>query len=376
MLLISVNISKLNMNVPKIDGSRFDRSLSIADNWPGLRHCEQHIMVQISFAECSGTEWTHRVSAYRELSLIQCGEFGETKSQLEGWSVERGTFIADAAEVGAFQILIKELPVIGGGLAWLNRGPLMTEPGHANDIFAALKRHYADERGYYLRIAPAASDEEFTAPAGFQAAGANGWASAILDLTPDADKLRSNLRRNWRSHLNKAGRSELAVSVGVDGAPFDTFLESYTIFMKQLGLNAGVAPAFFARLQGLLPPEDRMRAYVAELDGDVVAGVLIAGYGDTAEYIAAHSTDAGRKLGAGQLLLWNAIADAKEAGFARFDLSGMDAEQTPAGIYKFKDGVGAIPYRLAPEIEALGQSWGGLPAKAVRWRVRRARLSS
>jgi len=333
-------------------------------------------MIQISLVECSGSEWTARISGYAGLSLMQTGAFGDAKSGLEGWIVERGLLLRDDKTIGVFQILIKTLPVIGGGLAWLNRGPLLADTGDCSTALTTLKRHYTDERGFYLRVAPAVQATDMGPFDAYEATGSPGWASAVLDLTPDIDDLRAGLRRNWRSHLNKAGRSQLEVSAGVEGAPYESFLTGYAAFINDLGLNTSVTPALITRLQESLPTEQRMRAYVCSLDGDVVAGVLIAGYGDTAEYIAAHSTDAGRKLGGGQLLLWQAITDAKKAGFSHFDLGGMDPDQTPPGIYKFKEGIGATPYRLAPEIEALGNTWAGLTARAVRWRVRRARRGS
>ena len=48
----------------------------------------------------------------------------------------------------------------------------------------------------------------------------------------------------------------------------------------------------------------------------------------------------------------------------------MDPELTPKGIFEFKKGIGGIPYRLAPEIEANGK---GLRTRLVRWWVVRAR---
>ena len=75
-------------------------------------------------------------------------------------------------------------------------------------------------------------------------------------------------------------------------------------------------------------------------------------------------------VNAGQLLLWRAVAAMKEHGGRGFDLGGLDVDLTPPGIYRFKDGLGGVPYRLAPELEALG---GGLLGRLVRWRVRTAR---
>ena len=83
------------------------------------------------------------------------------------------------------------------------------------------------------------------------------------------------------------------------------------------------------------------------------------------------------EVNVGQLLLWQAVLTAKASGVTKFDVGGMDPELTPPGIFRFKQGIGAIPYGLAPEIEALPTGFlKALIARLVRWRVRRARLGS
>jgi lipid II:glycine glycyltransferase (peptidoglycan interpeptide bridge formation enzyme) len=113
-----------------------------------------------------------------------------------------------------------------------------------------------------------------------------------------------------------------------------------------------------------------METFIANLDGRPAGSVLMVRHGDTAEYLAGTVAAAGRAVNAGQLLLWRAVVAMQEQGARRFDLGGLDAHLTPPGIYRFKDGLGGLPYRLAPELEALG---GSLLGRLVRWRVRAAR---
>ena len=88
--------------------------------------------------------------------------------------------------------------------------------------------------------------------------------------------------------------------------------------------------------------------------------------------LAGNVWDEGRRLNAGQLLLWRAVCAMKEHGIRWFDVSGLDPDLTPPGIRTFKEGLSGVPYRLAPELEALG---GGPLGRLVRWRVRRARAA-
>jgi lipid II:glycine glycyltransferase (peptidoglycan interpeptide bridge formation enzyme) len=107
---------------------------------------------------------------------------------------------------------------------------------------------------------------------------------------------------------------------------------------------------------------------VARVGGEVVGGVLMARYAKGAEYLAGYGTEAGRRLGVGQLLLWRALVDVKRRGAEFLDLGGLDPERTPAGIRDFKEGLRGIPYRLAEEVDCLGIN----PlARLVRYKVGR-----
>ena len=120
-------------------------------------------------------------------------------------------------------------------------------------------------------------------------------------------------------------------------------------------------------LQRLLPETRKLRAFIAGAKEAPIAGVLISQQGDTAEYLAAFRNADGNRRNAGQLLLWRALCDAREAEMRWFDMGGLDPATTVPGILKFKEGVGAPPYRLTEELEAV-ESW---TARLVRWKVRR-----
>jgi hypothetical protein len=246
-------------------------------------------------------------------------------------------------------------------------------------MMTALGRHYAEERGLYLRLAPAraedgtesdAGDHDVGVGGGLAPAGVEGWASAVLDLSRPAPEIRLGLRQKWRNALNKAERSGLEVSSGRDEGLFAEFLDGYRRMIGERRLTTTVTPELLAALQSVLPAERRMETFLATQGGAPAGSVLIARTGDTAEYLAGTVAEAGRAVNAGQLLLWRAVMAMQEQGVRRFDLGGQDPRLTPPGIHRFKDGLGGVPYRLAPELEALG---GGLVGRLVRWRVRAAR---
>ena len=331
------------------------------------------VMVDVDVKDFSADEWNRLAGGLSGFSLMQCWEWGEAKARTGPWRVERGTLGHDGHAVGAFQALVRTSPGgLPGGLAWINRAPLWRTGGGAAPLSAmlgALRRHYAEERGLYLRLAPAQGESE-PEDGGLAPAGVEGWASAVLDLSQPAQDLRLGLHQKWRNALNKAERSGLEVRTGRDEGLFAEFLDGYRHMTRERGFPTSVTPELLAALQTVLPAERRMETFIATHGGATAGAVLIVRHGDTAEYLAGTVAEAGRVVNAGQLLLWRAVVAMQEQGVRRFDLGGLDARLTPPGIHRFKDGLGGVPYRLAPELEALG---GGLLGRLVRWRVRAAR---
>jgi hypothetical protein len=338
-------------------------------------------MSKIEIRDFSSSEWDALQSRFGDRSLVQDWAYGEAKTEDGGWRVERGVLHSGQEITSIFQALIRPIPVFSGGLVWINRAPLwQTDAGHRPEIYGELlcqlSSHYVSERGMYLRVAPSHVPGEGAAPDaspfGFLEAGISGWASTTLDLARGADDLRAGLNGKWRGHLNKAERKglELAFGTGVD--LFDGFLQSYRVFLGGRGFSTTVTPELLAGLQRHLPEDRKLMTFTAYSDSAPIASVLIARYGETAEYLAGTSTDAGRKSDAGQLLIWRALLEMQSLGYKKFDLGGADPELTAPGVLQFKTGMNGAAYRLAPEIEAVG---GGLIQRLVRWRVSKARAA-
>jgi lipid II:glycine glycyltransferase (peptidoglycan interpeptide bridge formation enzyme) len=106
-------------------------------------------------------------------------------------------------------------------------------------------------------------------------------------------------------------------------------------------------------------PGDILKLYVAEYNGKIIAANLVIFFGDTATYLHGATDNEYRNVMAPYLLQWQAIEDAKKAGFTRYDFGGIcsgptaldrndlqrsDRYNSWSGITKFKLG-------FAPETE-------------------------
>ena len=118
-----------------------------------------------------------------------------------------------------------------------------------------------------------------------------------------------------------------------------------------------------------------IRLYLAEHDGDLLAGIITLFRGREAVYLYGASSDKKRNLMSTYALQLNAMEDAKANGCLEYDLFGIPPSEDPshpmAGLYRFKTGFGGkiihrpgswdypsrpILYRLFRAAEALRQN--------------------
>ena len=327
----------------------------------------------------SQSEWTEIISSFDDVSLAQTWDYGEAKTQTSEWHAERIAVESNGLVVSAAQALVRTVPVVGGGLAWVYRAPLWRRATHQDpailmSAMARIREHWAGARGMYLRVAPPVTLDETRSQAvqapGYRPAQGPAWASGLIDLATPLKDLRSGLRKNWRSALANAERQELHVEVGCGGEFFAKFLSRYQAFLGERRYDTPITPTLLAAMEELLP-NDRKLLVVNALQQDApVASVLIARYGNTCEYLAGVFPDWARAANGGQIVLWRAICEAKAGGFRWFDVGGMHPTQTPRGILQFKAGMAPTTYHLIGDMEVPPK---GLRSRLIRWRVQRAR---
>jgi peptidoglycan pentaglycine glycine transferase (the first glycine) len=303
-------------------------------------------------------EWRREAARFDDVNMIQLWEYAEAKARTGRWTAERVVFEEDGAVVGMAQAVVRHLPVGRGGLVWVNRAPLHRAAGAPADalprMLDAMRQHWVAGRKMYLRVAPTVTTGAGGfAPRGFRPTGMPGWAAGTVDLRPDEDALRAGLRQKWRNCLNKAERMGAEVREGSDGPLLESFLAAYAGTLAQADYRKSTTPELLAEMNRLLPPGERFHVLQAAVDGEPVAWVLVLRYGRRAEYIGAVTTSAGRRVNAGQLLLWRSLLAMKQAGATEFDVGGYDPDQRDdSGPGRFKHGLRPVPYRYADEIEA------------------------
>jgi hypothetical protein len=321
-----------------------------------------------------GEHWNDLIDESPALSLFQTAEYGDAKALSGPWSVERVVVERGNRPIAVAQTMIRPLPIGRGGLAWINRGPLelahSDENGFLVEALESLRAYWVERRHMYLRVAPpvdwSAPSASALPPDGWAQMPDTGWRASRVDLSPPLDQLRLNLRQKWRNCLNKAERMGAEALIATDPDAFERFLRAYEDDLASRGIRKSVTPDLLRKLEQLLPDARKLTVIEVPLDGRPVGWALIARYGGVGEYLAGVTTAEGRRVNAGQLLLWKAVSFLKDSGCEQFDLGGMDENDKSSGPSRFKAGLRGTPYRLAPELEAHN---GGLAARLVRRRV-------
>ncbi len=318
-------------------------------------------MLHIETREVSQSEWRTIIHEFDDQSLLQQWEYAEVKSVLQGWKVVRHCFMEGTRVVGVAQASIKNIPFSRYGVVWINRGPLWRSKNAPGDplmlaeMLEALYRYWVLDRGMYLRVAPAVADmSEYRFAIegyGYRAINNSQWISARIDLRQDEEVLRMALDKKWRNSMAHAQKSGVRYTIGSDAKALQGLLNDYRALLKRKEFSS-VTPEFIEKFQELLPPEETMLVLSARLGDESLGSILIARYGDIAEYLIGAVGPQGRIVNAGQYLLWNAILEMKQRGIKKFDVGGAHPQQTPPGIYHFKQGMGGVPYQLVGEFDA------------------------
>jgi hypothetical protein len=185
-----------------------------------------------------------------------------------------------------------------------------------------------------------------------------GHSTVRLDLASEPDALRAAMHGKWRNRLAAAERSALKVErVGAKPAQYRWLLDHELAQRRRRGYIAlpdGFVEAWQAAVGGGgaragRPAADRGEPVLtlrADLGRDAAAGMMFLVHGEAATYQIGWVGEAGRELGAHNLLLWHAMLELRGCGVRTLDLGGVVTARG-AGLARFKLGTGGEVVTLA-----------------------------
>ncbi|MBI4061618.1 MAG: peptidoglycan bridge formation glycyltransferase FemA/FemB family protein [Elusimicrobia bacterium] len=310
--------------------------------------------------EIGRDEWNKFIQRIPQVNLMQSWEYGEAQAASRHIRAQRFVLSNEQGQPFALlQTLTFMLPLIGG-IARINRGPLLFEgPEYGKDTpeplmraaVAAVKTAARTYKWRILRFIPEFADNESTrsilVSAGLRKSRAPAWGSITLNLKRTPEELLSNMSHAWRKNLKAADRAGLELEEDTSRAGVDNLLLRYSKMQKTKDFQ-GISKNLIYGLSEQRGPRWDLRILSALKGGERIGGILFIGHGDTCTAIVNWSDEIARPLRPNNFIYWKAALLYRSLGYSWLDMGGLN-EATPEGIARFKREMGGQSYRLSGE---------------------------
>jgi len=320
---------------------------------------------------CSREGWLEITDRFCDTTYRHSSAYADRFAARQGAECEYAAVCKDSEIVGAATVRTKRVPVLGGGIAYITRGPL-TRRGVESDaenlggVLDALRTEYVDTRNLVLRIQAGLGPAEWNSVVegaflerGFSPTDrASKYRTILLDIDRPLEEIRKSLAKKWRYELTKSEKAPTEIRFVADDESYRRFQKIFNDFVTAKGFFADPDADFLAPVQAELGAGEKLKIGLAECEGQIVSGGLWGMLGDTAVWVLGASTLEGLENRAAYRLQWETIALAKESGMKWYDLGGINPESNP-GVYHFKKGLGGEDLTAPGPFEAIPKSLRG-----------------
>ncbi len=309
-------------------------------------------------------EWDEIVTSSDEYSFLQSWGFGELQKEL-GNQVLRVVFEKEGFRIAAQLIIVAAKR---GRIMQLRHAPLFfwnkkenLEPAQKkvifNEFLKEIKNIAVKYRVDFLRLQPLiktdSADTDLFKNSNFKSANIHNIdaeKTLILNLEKSEEEILTNMRKQTRYLIRKAGKDGVTVSENTDPKAVDVFFaihrdtterqkfKSYSQNYYQKFWKAVNSKSTGGKLSG--------RILTAEYNGKAIASAIIVFYGNKAFYSDGGSLTEFNKIPASYAIQWKAIQIAKSLGLTTYNFwGGVSPDQENAnypwyGIDLFKRGFG------------------------------------
>jgi len=301
--------------------------------------------------------------------LLQSWEWGQFKERF-GWKADYLSWEDDRGETQAAALVLKRSVLSLFSILYCPRGPILD---WSNDplrpsVLGELQKYTKSDGAIFIKIDPDIALEtpsshgsgELQEPIGAQVIKTLkefDWLpseeqiqfknSMHLDLRPSEDLLLKSMKSKTRYNIGLAQRRGVVVRRG-DHHDLDMLYRMYAVTSLRDGFTIR-SQAYYQDAWGSFIQSGKAQPFIAEVDGEAVAAIIVFHYGKRAIYMYGMSLDAHREKMPNHLLQWEGIRWAKARGYTLYDFWGAPdtfTEEDPMwGVYRFKSGFGAEVFR-------------------------------
>jgi peptidoglycan pentaglycine glycine transferase (the first glycine) len=306
--------------------------------------------------------WDRTLLALPNPHVLQSWAWGEFKAR-HGWSASRLLFQQEGQVVASASVLQRKLPRLPLSILYVPKGPALdwTDAGLVARVLAQLEHVARQRRALFLKIDPDLyypdealpfSPRPRCAPEIAQLLASRGWRfsgeqiqfrnTLLLDLDRAEEELLAAMKQKTRYNIRLAMRRGVTVREGT-ASEIDTFYQLYAETSRRDGFPIR-PPEYYHDAWGSFLEKGLAHLLLAEAEGETVAGLILFAFGPTAWYMYGASSDRHRRHMPNQILQWEAIRRAREAGCTLYDLWGapdeLDESDPMWGVVRFKLGLG------------------------------------
>lgn len=301
--------------------------------------------------------WNDFVANSECCNITQSYEWGELAHHLDAEAMFAGVLDDEGKLCAAMLVLISTAPVIRRTYFYAPRGPVIGEPDSpAMTVLLNFVKAEARKRGaFMLKVEPSVADDDARWLVALQKHGFQPTPYAshvrhewVLDLRPDEKTLLAGMKEKWRYNIRLAGRKGVTVRRGQGSVDLDTFYRIYQTTSER--------DQFFIHDKGhyedvmrLFSEGDRAALFLAEYEGEAIAGIIVLTYGHWSWYMYGASSNEQRNLMPNHLLQWNGMQWARAHGCWYYNFRGipdaLEEGQELWGVYVFKRGFGGYAIR-------------------------------
>jgi hypothetical protein len=293
--------------------------------------------------------WDALVAQAPAPHLPQSFAYGAGKAAT-GWPPKRIEFVRDGRTVAFATVLqIRRLRLTL--LNRVNRGPIFLDAEPSDDTVVAVYRALRRQHGRFwqgsLLIAPAlprgADAARLLRQAGYMLRHERSWTSGRIDLTRSEDAIWQGFGSTFRNRVRNAEKSEAKLDVADGGVAHEWMLARHRDNMAEKGF-AAADPALLRALRQAAP--ESVLVFRMMLKDVPVAGMSVVSFGTHCEYHVGWFGPEGRKLNAGNFLMWGVMREMKRRGLTTFDVGGLKPGD---GYTQFKQTMKPAEYELCGE---------------------------
>lgn len=335
-------------------------------------------------------EWDAFVAAHPHGSLLQTSRWARLKGRF-GWSARRVWLRQDGRLVAGAQILFRSVALGIVRMGYIPHGPLVN---WADDEQVSVLFHQIDVAAYQhragiLKFEPLLWQDELGSQRWIELCRQHNCLphtdtvqppqTLLIDLRPPPDEILQRMKQKTRYNIRLAARKDVVVRRG-DAHDLPAFTQMMQLTGQRNSFGVHI-PRYYQDAYDRFAP-DHVGFFLAEYQGQPLAGVMAFACGQQGAYLYGASNDQERQRMPAYAAQWAAMQWAKEQGCTYYDLWGVpdypEAELEARfetqhdglwGVYRFKRGFGG---ELRRTVGSADRVYNKMLHRLYQWYRRRA----